>query len=134
MGGLGQENGCPRSARDARKDPVKAQNEGLIEIYRKLRPGDPPTLDTATRQLVYTVTFQGLTGPATMAHFHGPAAAGVNAGIVVKLGDHPTSPIKGSAQLTEAQAADLEAGKWYANVHTAAHPSGEIRGQLERAD
>jgi len=92
------------------------------------------TLDTATRQLVYTVTFQGLTGPATMAHFHGPAAAGVNAGIVVKLGDHPTSPIKGSAQLTEAQAADLEAGKWYANVHTAAHPSGEIRGQLERAD
>jgi hypothetical protein len=92
------------------------------------------TLDTATRELVYTVTFEGLTGPATMAHFHGPAAVGVNAGIVVKLGDHPTSPIKGSAQLTEAQVADLEAGKWYANVHTAAHPSGEIRGQLERAD
>jgi DNA-directed RNA polymerase subunit beta len=37
-----------------RKDPVKAQNEGLIEIYRKLRPGDPPTLDTATQ------LFQGM--------------------------------------------------------------------------
>jgi DNA-directed RNA polymerase subunit beta len=32
-----------------RKDAVKAQNEALIEIYRKLRPGDPPTLDTATQ-------------------------------------------------------------------------------------
>ncbi len=32
-----------------RKDPVKTQNEALLEIYRKLRPGDPPTLDTATQ-------------------------------------------------------------------------------------
>ena len=32
-----------------RKDPVKSQNEALLEIYRKLRPGDPPTLDTATQ-------------------------------------------------------------------------------------
>ncbi|TAN23289.1 MAG: DNA-directed RNA polymerase subunit beta [Acidobacteria bacterium] len=30
-----------------RKDGIKTQNEALIEIYRKLRPGDPPTLDTA---------------------------------------------------------------------------------------
>jgi DNA-directed RNA polymerase subunit beta len=37
-----------------RKDSVKTQNEGLIEIYRKLRPGDPPTLDTATQ------LFQGM--------------------------------------------------------------------------
>ncbi|MBZ5726030.1 MAG: DNA-directed RNA polymerase subunit beta [Acidobacteriia bacterium] len=37
-----------------RKDPVKTQNEALIEIYRKLRPGDPPTLDTATQ------LFQGM--------------------------------------------------------------------------
>ena len=32
-----------------KKDPVKSQNEALLEIYRKLRPGDPPTLDTATQ-------------------------------------------------------------------------------------
>ena len=37
-----------------RKDPVKSQNDALIEIYRKLRPGDPPTLDTATQ------LFQGM--------------------------------------------------------------------------
>ena len=37
-----------------KKDAVKTQNEALIEIYRKLRPGDPPTLDTATQ------LFQGM--------------------------------------------------------------------------
>ena len=37
-----------------KKDPVKSQNDALLEIYRKLRPGDPPTLDTATQ------LFQGM--------------------------------------------------------------------------
>ncbi len=37
-----------------KKDPVKTQNDALLEIYRKLRPGDPPTLDTATQ------LFQGM--------------------------------------------------------------------------
>ena len=37
-----------------KKDTIKTQNEALIEIYRKLRPGDPPTLDTATQ------LFQGM--------------------------------------------------------------------------
>ena len=37
-----------------RKDAVKDQRDALIEIYRKLRPGDPPTVDTATQ------LFQGM--------------------------------------------------------------------------
>jgi hypothetical protein len=90
------------------------------------------TLDTATRKLDYTATWQGLTGPATMGHFHGPAAAGANAGVAVPWGSNITSPFKGSATLTDAQIADLEAGKWYANVHTAANPGGEIRGQMTK--
>ncbi len=88
------------------------------------------SLDTATKTLTYTVTFQNLTGPATAAHFHGPAAAGTNSGVAVPLGNNPTSPIHGSAKLTDAQIADLRAGKWYVNVHTAANPGGEIRGQV----
>src|SRR6266851_816002 len=40
------------------------------------------------------------------------------------------SPIKGSATLTDAQAADLTAGRWYFNIHTAANKGGEIRGQV----
>jgi hypothetical protein len=88
------------------------------------------TLDTATKSLDYTVTWSGLTGAATMAHFHGPAAAGKNAGVAVPLGVSPVSPVHGTATLTDAQIADLEGGLWYANVHTAAHKGGEIRGQV----
>jgi len=36
----------------------------------------------------------------------------------------------GTAVLTDAQIADLTAGKWYANIHTQANPGGEIRGQV----
>jgi hypothetical protein len=40
------------------------------------------------------------------------------------------SPMAGAATLDDGQIADLEAGRWYFNIHTAAHPGGEIRGQL----
>jgi hypothetical protein len=87
------------------------------------------TLDTATKVLTYTVTYSGLTGSATAAHFHGPAAPGANAPPTVPM-TSLASPIKGTATLTDAQVADLQAGKWYFNVHTAAHAPGEIRGQV----
>jgi hypothetical protein len=84
----------------------------------------------ATKELSWRLTFSGLTGNATAAHFHGPAEPDKNAGVVVPIGAPPTSPAEGKATLTDAQAADLMAGRWYINVHTAAHPPGEIRGQV----
>ncbi len=90
------------------------------------------TLDTGSKKLSYTITYFGLSGPATAAHFHGPAAAGANAGVAVPIGSNPASPSTGSVDLTEAQMKDLEAGNWYANVHTEANKGGEIRGQLTR--
>ena len=90
------------------------------------------TLDTTTKQLSYKATYSGLTGPATMAHFHGPAAPGTNAPPTVPV-MNAANPIKGTATLSDAQVADLTAGKWYFNVHTAAHPGGEIRGQIKMA-
>jgi len=88
------------------------------------------TLDKSTRTLKWTVTYSGLSGPVRAGHFHGPAAAGTNAGVVVPFTGSLESPIQGQAVLTEAQMADLVAGKWYANLHTAANPGGEIRGQV----
>ena len=90
------------------------------------------TYDAAAKSLKWTVTFSGLTGPAAAAHFHGPAEAGKNAGVVVPL-TGTASPMTGSATLTDAQAADLMAGKYYINVHTAMHKDGEIRGQVMKA-
>jgi CHRD domain len=88
------------------------------------------TYDTATKTLSWTVNFDGLTGPATMAHFHGPAAPGANASVALMIATNPTSPAKGTATLTDAQAADLQEGRWYINIHTAANRGGEIRGQV----
>jgi CHRD domain len=91
------------------------------------------TYDTATKVLNYTLTFEGLTGPATAAHFHGPAPRGQNAGVLAPIGDkNPTSPVTGTVTLSEDQAKELHAGKVYVNVHTAANPGGEIRGQVAR--
>jgi len=88
-------------------------------------------LDTATKTITYNVTFSGLTGPAAAAHIHCGAAAGANAGVAVPF-PKADSPITGTATLTEAQMADLQAGKCYVNVHTAANKGGEIRGQLTK--
>jgi Cu/Zn superoxide dismutase len=82
-----------------------------------------------TMELKYTITYKKLTGDAVAAHFHGPADAGVSAGVEVPI-TVSKSPIKGTATLTDAQASDLAAGKWYVNIHTAANPNGEIRGQV----
>src|SRR6185295_1748531 len=80
--------------------------------------------------LKWTVTYSGLSGPVTAGHFHGPAPAGANAGVVVPFTGSMASPIEGTATLTDAQMADLVAGKWYANLHTAASPGGEFHGQV----
>lgn len=85
----------------------------------------------STRAMTFTAQYKDLTGPVTAAHFHGPAAAGANAPVVVPT-TVSASPMRGGATLTEAQLADLIAGKWYYNIHTAANPGGEIRGQLQR--
>jgi hypothetical protein len=86
--------------------------------------------DPATNLLRWKVNYTRLTGPATAGHFHGPAAIGANAGVALGWASPIRSPMDGSATLTAAQAADLMAGRWYANIHTAAYPAGEVRGQM----
>ena len=90
-------------------------------------------LDTDTKHITWKITYSGLSGPATMAHFHGPAAAGVAAGVLVPITGNLTSPINGTAEVDDGQIGDLRGGLWYVNIHTAKLPKGEIRGQLSQA-
>ena len=91
------------------------------------------TLDTDTKMFNWTVTYDGLSGDATAAHFHGPAAEGENAPPVVPVPDPLASPIAGSATLTDEQITQLQGGQWYFNIHTEKFPDGEIRGQVTPA-
>jgi CHRD domain len=111
----------------------KAAMDGASEVPPTTSAGTgaaTATLDTATRRLTWDVTYSGLTGPAMAAHIHGPADPGKNAGVVVPLTGSLKSPIKGAKVLTSAEVTDLEAGKYYVNIHTAANKGGEIRGQM----
>ena len=111
---------------------MKATLSGTAEVPPNTSKGTgQATLDydSATKKLSWNITYSGLTGPATAAHVHGPAAAGANAGVLIPF-PKAESPIVGSATLTDAQATDLLAGRMYINVHTTANPGGEVRGQI----
>ena len=88
------------------------------------------TYNTATKMLDYTITYKDMTGPVVAGHIHGPAGPGKNAGVEVPFKNTGSSPIKGSATLTDKQAADLMGGMTYVNLHTAANKGGEIRGEI----
>ena len=103
--------------------PVQTSGKGTAQL----------TYDPDTRILAWTVEFSDLSGPATMAHFHGPATAGKNGPPTIwltKRGEPADSPIKGEATLTPEQAQEFTTGQWYVNVHTEKNPDGEIRGQV----
>ena len=116
-------------------EKMKATLDGKSEVPPNASAGTGTAdidYDAATRKLSWKLTYSGLSGPATAAHFHGPADPGTNAGVAVAIPNATSSPAEGSATLTDAQAADLMAGKYYVNVHTAANPGGEIRGQVTK--
>jgi hypothetical protein len=116
-------------------DKMKATLDSKSEVPANASAGKGTAdldYDPATKKLSWKLNYSGLSGPATAAHFHGPAEAGKNAGVAVAIPNATTSPVEGSATLTDAQAADLVAGKYYINIHTAANPGGEIRGQVTK--
>ncbi len=103
--------------------PVQTSGSGTADL----------TYNPSNRHITWTITYSGLSSAVTMAHFHGPAPQGKNAGVEVwltKKGEPVSSPIKGAATLTSAEAQQLMAGDMYINVHTKDHPAGEIRGQV----
>jgi hypothetical protein len=113
---------------------LKAEMSSKVEVPPNDSKGSgalTATYDDASKKLTWKGSYKDLSGPVTMAHFHGPAPAGKNAGLVITI--TPNGPeFEGSATLTEAQAKDMLAGEWYVNLHTAANKGGEIRGQLTK--
>src|SRR5262245_52581090 len=89
------------------------------------------TYDTASKKLSWRGNVSGLSGPATAAHFHA-GESGKNGGVVVPIAGADKGTFEGSATLTDEQASELMAGKWYVNVHTAANKGGEVRGQVTK--
>jgi len=123
------------AAGPALADKMKATLDGKAEVPPNASAGKGTAdldYDPASKKLSWKLSYSGLSGPATAAHFHGPAEAGKNAGVAVAIPNATSSPVEGSATLTDAQAADLTAGKYYINIHTAANPGGEIRGQVTK--
>jgi len=127
--------GAVAFAGPASAEKLKATLDGKSEVPATTSSGTGTAdlnYDAVSKKLSWTVTYSGLSGPATAAHFHGPAEAGKNAGVAVPIPNAAASPVKGEATLTDAQAADLLGGKYYVNIHTAANPGGEIRGQVTK--
>ncbi|MBE2198541.1 MAG: S8 family serine peptidase [Anaerolinea sp.] len=79
-----------------------------------------------TKQLTWNIAHD--VAAPTAAHIHS-GAVGVNGPIQVPL-DHTVNPMVGSATLTDAQQGMLVNQLLYVNIHTAAFPGGEIRGQI----
>ncbi|MDM7924042.1 MAG: CHRD domain-containing protein [Pyrinomonadaceae bacterium] len=91
------------------------------------------TLNPEETEVRVSVLWLGLSGGATGGHIHGPAPAGANGPIIFNLNPAATTSGTVIAQnfaVTPQQVADLKAGLWYFNIHTAANSGGEIRGQI----
>lgn len=103
--------------------------------------GFTATPGTSATTVTYSVTVNGLTGPAVAAHIHGPADVNTAAGVIVPLtitGTGTSGAIIGGSFTSTGNAnvsmdsllVLLRNGNAYVNVHTALHPDGEIRGQI----
>jgi hypothetical protein len=116
-----------------------ASLDGLQEVGPNASPGTGTAtlvLDNAQANLSYVVTYTGLTAARTAAHIHGPAAPGVNAGVLHGLLNQ-TGTTSGSANgvwaLSATNVGQLFSGLLYVNIHTSNFPGGEIRGQINGA-
>ncbi len=122
-------------------DQVLVQNGLSLTSGQEVPPNTSSGMGTAdiaydkgTRKLTYTVDYKNLTGNPVMGHVHGSAPRGENAGVLIPFSGLPASTsgrITGTADVPADKEMDLMNGLFYVNLHTAMHPGGEIRGQIE---
>lgn len=85
------------------------------------------------RMLHWSLDYRGLSGPITWAEFRGPDIEGTDSSIVPINLPLEGNPHPGEATITDQQAADLEAGRWYVVLKTEKFPAGEVRGPVMMA-
>lgn len=79
--------------------------------------------------VAWRLRFSRLTGRAIAAHIH-VGRVGRAGPVAVALCGPCRNGQRGTADLTPATLAALEAGRGYVNIHTPKNPGGEIRGQI----
>lgn len=118
--------------------PMRATLSGLNE-----RPNPVVATGSGTGTFVLKasalevdVRYEGLSGVATAAHIHGPAGLSAAGPVLLNLepingGSFGVAGVfKGTLNLTATQRAAILGGQTYVNIHTAANPGGELRGQI----
>lgn len=91
------------------------------------------TAELRERELTLTAEFQGLGSPVTAMHVHNaPRARPGEVAFPIDLDDPlgTAGEFTATVTLTNAQAAELRAGRYYLQIHTEANPGGELRGWL----
>ena len=127
-GGGGGGSGSPASTSISFNSTLSGTSEVPSNMSAATGSGSV-VIDTVTKALTATVTTTGIVG--TVAHIH-QGAVGVSGPIIFPLTQMPAGSGKWSTgvTLTDAQLVTLNAGGYYFNVHSAAFPAGEIRGQI----
>jgi hypothetical protein len=119
---------------------VCAANADILNFQAELKAAPPGSaaathergevnalLDTDRRLLDYTVRYSGVSGPVNAGF-----ASSSGAAVVVAPASHNGEPIHGVATLTDAQIADLTAGRWVFDIRSSATPQAELKGQVRR--
>ncbi len=91
------------------------------------------TLNTKTGLVTYTITYSGLSGPVVAAHFHGPAAQGVTAPVLLPIPGPYSSGMHGELKADAATEKAMLRDRTYVNLHTQKYPMGEARAQVKIA-
>ncbi len=125
------------SSTPAAKTSFAASLTGGAEVPAVTTTGTgSATVTLSGKTVTVSGTYNGLSGAASAAHIHGPAAKTASAGVILALtvtegATAGSGTIAGTGTLTDAQITEMRDGLYYINVHTAANAKGEIRGQVE---